>query len=482
MTDYQYREAREAAESLLGSGINPHYSRNISHSQSVNLVSEDLVAGHRPQGKMSTVRRFFCLFVTFDILFTSLMWLICVVMKGDSLEQIINSEIIHYNIKKSLFDIVMMAITRFTLLLLFYALLYINNWSVIALSTGGTCAFLIAKVFVFDWPNAMQPVYQVFLILSSFTLAWSEAWFLDFRVLPQELQAKQILDHIVHHGASERTPLLAPQRPPGVQSTYGESTVNWFSPVETPEHSPRRRKAEEELILTQEQIDEYKAKADEAMHDAWRVLNLQNWRLEKKGSVRGDVVESIHTDHHGKVYRFTGLVDCPPQFLFEEFKNNLTRLPEWNPTILKSEIIKEIADGVDLSYQVTAGGGRGIIAPRDFIILRRTAALGRDGRPAAGEPYCYVSAGVSVTVPGRPPRTDMVRGHNKVGCWVLKPKTVHLQGGKIEQHTVFQWLMCCDLKGKIPMFVLDAAFATVMLDYIVHVRRFASDAKAKGLF
>ncbi|CAH2226969.1 jg23239, partial [Pararge aegeria aegeria] len=61
------------------------------------------------------------------------------------------------------------------------------------LSTGGTCAFLIGKVFVYDWPNASQPVYQVFLILTSFTLAWGEAWFLDFRVLPQELQAKEIM-------------------------------------------------------------------------------------------------------------------------------------------------------------------------------------------------------------------------------------------------------------------------------------------------
>ncbi|CAH2222120.1 jg27397, partial [Pararge aegeria aegeria] len=75
MADYQIREA---AESLLNSVTIPPGYRNLSHSQSVNLVTEDFVAGHRPQGRMSSVRRFFCLFVTFDILFTSLMWLICV--------------------------------------------------------------------------------------------------------------------------------------------------------------------------------------------------------------------------------------------------------------------------------------------------------------------------------------------------------------------------------------------------------------------
>ncbi|XP_050669232.1 steroidogenic acute regulatory protein-like isoform X1 [Leptidea sinapis] len=476
MADYHIREA---AESLLGSVTNqpqPPY-RHLTQSQSVNLVTDDLIAGHRPQGSMSSIRRFFCLFVTFDLLFTSLMWLICVMMRGETLIQIFNREIIHFDIKVSLFDIVLVAFLRFVLLILFYAILYINNWSVIALSTGGTCAFLIAKVFVFDWPNAPQPVYQVFLILASFTISWGEAWFLDFRVLPQEFQARQFLDAIVHHGATERTPLLA-QRP---RSTYGESTVNWFSPVDTPENSPKPRRPGDQVILTQDQIDEYKRMADESLENAWKVLHSSTWKLEKRGSHKGDLVESTQTEQFGKVYRFTGIVDCPAKFMYAEFKDNLTRLPEWNPTILKSEMIKEIGPGVDLSYQVTAGGGRGIIAPRDFIILRRTSGVTQDGVATDGEAHCYISSGVSVAVPGYPPNREMVRGHNKVGCWCLTPKMVDTPSGKVE-HTVFQWLMCCDLKGKIPQFVLDTAFATVMLDYIVHVRKFVSDSKAKGAF
>ncbi|PZC84856.1 hypothetical protein B5X24_HaOG203846 [Helicoverpa armigera] len=327
---------REAAESLLSS-VSPHH-RTLTHSTSLNLVSDDLVAGHRPQGKMSTVRRFFCLFVTFDLLFTSLMWLICVMAtRQDVYSAALLLSVCHvrpavhqphvaylcYDARRDtttnnehrdsgvqregipvrhsdggcvsvcrvtallrrLFDIVMVAVCRFVVLLLFYAVLYINNWSIIALSTGCTCALLIAKVFVFDWPNAVQPVYEVFLILTSFTLAWGEAWFLDFRVLPQELQAKQILESIVHHGASERTPLLPPlagqsqyaestvkwfspvetpessprpRRTPLLpplagQSQYAESTVKWFSPVETPESSPRPRRPGEQVILTQEQ-------------------------------------------------------------------------------------------------------------------------------------------------------------------------------------------------------------------------------------
>ncbi|CAH0716847.1 unnamed protein product, partial [Brenthis ino] len=229
-------------------------------------------------------------------------------------------------------------------------------------------------------------------------------------------------------------------------------------------------------------ISEYKNMAEESMQNAWKTINLPNWRLEKRGSQKGDMVESTQTEQFGKVYRFSGVVDCPAKFLFEQFRDNITKLPEWNPTILKSELIKEIAPGIDLSYQVTAGGGRGIIAPRDFVILRRMAPISKEGSIVENDPYCYITSGVSVQVPGYPPHRDMVRGHNKVGCWCLTPKSVETAGGKMEERTVFQWLMCCDLKGKIPQFVLDAAFATVMLDYIVHVRKFAAESKAKGLF
>ncbi|KAH9636923.1 hypothetical protein HF086_011759 [Spodoptera exigua] len=181
----------------------------------------------------------------------------------------------------------------------------------------------------------------------------------------------------------------------------------------------------------------FSAQAHESMQNAWRIVNLSNWSVEKKGA-KGDLVESKKTEQFGKVYRFT-----------------------------------EVGPGIDLSYQVTAGGGRGIIAPRDFVILRCTAPLNKEGQVVTSDPYSYISSGVSVTVPG---------GQNKVGCWFLKPRTVQTPGGKIETHTVFQWLMCCDLKGKIPQFVLDAAFATVMLDYIVHVRKFAAESKEQGRF
>jgi len=48
-----------------------------------------------------------------------------------------------------------------------------------------------------QWNESHNTTYTVMLVLSSFVLAWSEAWFMDFRVVPQEMQAA-----IFHHRKS----------------------------------------------------------------------------------------------------------------------------------------------------------------------------------------------------------------------------------------------------------------------------------------
>ncbi|KOB74504.1 Carotenoid-binding protein transcript variant 8 [Operophtera brumata] len=173
-------------------------------------------------------------------------------------------------------------------------------------------------------------------------------------------------------------------------------------------------------------IDEYKSMADESMMNAWRVVNLPDWVVEKKGSQKGDIVESRKA-------------------LTWYSSSYLDAILRVSTTKMKADV-KKLA-----SHEVTEN------------------------------PHSYICCGVSVTVPGYPPVKDLVRGHNKVGCWYLRPKTVTSADGDTE-HTTFQWLMCCDLKGKIPQFVLDAAFATVMLDSIKHVRKFIADSKAAGKY
>ncbi|KAK2171253.1 hypothetical protein NP493_1086g00040 [Ridgeia piscesae] len=113
-------------------------------------------------GAMSPVRRTFCLLVTFDLIFSFILWsrflvfLLQVLGTGFNARTFIK-EAIHYTFSSSLFDTVLCAACRFVLLLLAYALLRIKHPWVVALTTFGTCAFLVTKVFLFDVMSLLYP-------------------------------------------------------------------------------------------------------------------------------------------------------------------------------------------------------------------------------------------------------------------------------------------------------------------------------------
>lgn len=56
-----------------------------SADSSINMISDDFIHGFRHEGRMSAVRRFFCLFVTFDVLFIGFLWIISIVVNGERL-------------------------------------------------------------------------------------------------------------------------------------------------------------------------------------------------------------------------------------------------------------------------------------------------------------------------------------------------------------------------------------------------------------
>lgn len=87
-------QAREVAEILISNSAD-HSSQSLTRYHTINTMPvnihdslyhnedylrETLSAGSQREGRISAVRRFFCLFVTFDFLFTTLMWIICLVV------------------------------------------------------------------------------------------------------------------------------------------------------------------------------------------------------------------------------------------------------------------------------------------------------------------------------------------------------------------------------------------------------------------
>ncbi|XP_048881142.1 STARD3 N-terminal-like protein isoform X1 [Brienomyrus brachyistius] len=152
---------------------------------------------------ISDVRRTFCLFVTFDLLFITLLWIIELNANGGIKDQL-TKEVIHYDFHTSFFDIFVLAIFRFSVLTLAYALCRLRHWWAVAITTLITSAFLITKVIITELLS--QGAFGYLIPITSFILAWIETWFLDFKVLPKEAENNNRL--LPAGGVTERTPLI----------------------------------------------------------------------------------------------------------------------------------------------------------------------------------------------------------------------------------------------------------------------------------
>ncbi|XP_061776710.1 STARD3 N-terminal-like protein [Nerophis ophidion] len=154
---------------------------------------------------ISDVRRTFCLFVTFDLLFITLLWIIELNVNGGIPKQL-DQEVLHYDYHASFFDIFLLAVFRFASLILAYAVCRLRHWWAIAITTALSCAFLIVKVILSKLLS--QGAFGYLLPIISFVLAWIETWLLDFKVLPQEAEDDNRFQSFLD--ASERAPLLCP--------------------------------------------------------------------------------------------------------------------------------------------------------------------------------------------------------------------------------------------------------------------------------
>ncbi|XP_055919816.1 steroidogenic acute regulatory protein-like [Eupeodes corollae] len=551
----------------------PQFDYNRHHA--VNLISEDFLGGFMQDGRMSVVRRFFCLFVTFDLFFVSLLWIICIMLHGGTIFDAFHKQIIHYTIYTSLFDVVGTAICRFVVLVLFYGLFYMNHWSIIALSTTASCAFLISKVFFFDWVHSPEPVFGVVLVLTSFVLSWGEAWFFDGRVIPLERHARSYLAAI---SSNDRSPLIAPllasevEQPPPPESVF-------YSPFDTGHNSDEEH----------EQDEDYRQQGLDCVRKAYQLLKATDWKVEKV-TQKNDTIQSIHREKLGKIYRLTGRIKYPAKALLDELFYKIENIPKWNPTLLESKILRKVNTYTDISYQATTSGGGGIVKSRDFVNLRcwrlcrdgkviedsdreeykdneddddeniltqscegsvstlsgdndntpgdlgsssnvptskssqklednnmspptnsegnfRTlsqslGARGFQGHLDFSDPppledsfhdaeetpvpevkkqneqpkendKIYVSAAMSIVYPGMPQIPKYTRGENLVSCWAMREVE-----GKPDV-CIFEWLLCLDLKGYMPRYVLDNTYTTFMTDYMLYLRKYVCELREK---
>ncbi|XP_023366872.1 stAR-related lipid transfer protein 3 isoform X3 [Otolemur garnettii] len=241
---------------------------SLSHSQTLS-ASRFLSQPPEKRRAISDVRRTFCLFVTFDLLFISLLWII-ELNTNTSIWKNLEQEVIHYNFKTSFFDIFVLAFFRFSVLLLGYAVLRIRHWWVIAVTTLVSSTFLIVKVIISELLS--KGAFGYLLPIVSFVLAWLETWFLDFKVLPQEAEEERW--YLAAQAAAARGPLLFS----GILSEG-----QFYSPPES--FAGSDNESDEEVIgkkIFSAQEREYIRQGKEATAVVDQILAQEdNWKFEK---------------------------------------------------------------------------------------------------------------------------------------------------------------------------------------------------------
>lgn len=83
----------------------------------------------------------------------------------------------------------------------------------------------------------------------------------------------------------------------------------------------------------------------------------------------------------------------------------------------------------------------------------------------------YVSAAVSIDHPGAKLNPKYIRAQNIISCWAFR----QIQSNP--NACIFEWLLCLDLKGYIPKYILDQSYTTFMQDYMTYLREHVDELR-----
>uniref|UniRef100_A0A8C2SSZ1 StAR-related lipid transfer protein 3 n=1 Tax=Coturnix japonica TaxID=93934 RepID=A0A8C2SSZ1_COTJA len=365
---------------------------------------------------ISDVRRTFCLFVTFDLLFISLLWIIELNTK-DGIQKNLKNEIFEYNFKTSFFDIFV--------------------------TTLISSAFLIVKVILSELLT--KGAFGYLLPIVSFVIAWLETWFLDFKVLTQEAEEERW--YLAAQAAAARGPLLYPGALSDGQF-YSPPESFAGSDNESDEEGPGRK-----ALTAQEK--EYVRQGKEAMEVVDQILaQEENWKFEKNNDF-GDVVYTFEIPFHGKTFILKAFLQCSAETVYQEVILQPEKMILWNRTVAACQILQRVEDNTIVSYDVAAGAAGGVVSPRDFVNVRRIERR-RDR---------YISSGMSTTHNLKPPLSKYVRGENGPGGFIV------LKCPSNPRVCTFIWILNTDLKGRLPRYLIHQSLAATMFEFAFHLRQ-----------
>ncbi|XP_065839190.1 uncharacterized protein [Oscarella lobularis] len=426
----------------------------------------------------SSRRKAFLFIAVFDVLLMLVIWVLIVAIFG--LIKQIDSVGKLFDYEKSLFDLVALALGRMLLLLVSYWILKVKNRWVVLFVAAGSTAYLVAKVFYYDFNSVSEDYLEVFFIVACLVIVWTEFAFYELKVLPVvESSAYRLIR--LNEEVGEREPLIrqANRGPENNAASRRSSASNEEHPAfVTPRGSPTEffeentsgggddydvtgRQFQSPVpmasdVLTAEEVAKFVDLAKDALEYTIHMAGNKDldWKEEKRSG--GIVCEALARPRQTKLFRCSAIIDCCPKDLFRILYVEGEKQPSWNSTVLKSESLYKIDDHSDISYNVAAEAAGGIVSSRDFVSVRYWDRRGPN----------YISAGTGINFPNKPEVKGITRGLNGPGGYVMN--AVADDPGR----TRLIWVLDTDLKGWIPQYLIDKALSGVLITFFEKVANY----------
>ncbi|NXX96015.1 STAR protein, partial [Centropus bengalensis] len=197
----------------------------------------------------------------------------------------------------------------------------------------------------------------------------------------------------------------------------------------------------------------YIAQGERALQQALSILQEHtSWQTEAKLDV-GAVVSSATLPGLGKVFRTEMVLAVPAAQLHRELFEKIEQMPQWNPTLSHVKVLQHVGTDTLVTHEVTAPSPGNLVGQRDFVSVRhcgrRKTAIYLVGSATHIEPL--------------PLQEGCIRAESRLSCIVLQP----LAGDPACTH--FTWLLSMDLKGWIPVSVVNRVLPQSQADFIKHL-------------
>ncbi|KAK6745527.1 hypothetical protein RB195_011946 [Necator americanus] len=409
---------------------------------------------------LSKDRRRFIIISIFDATLTTLLWLLCTVTKGDDWSKVFLQEINLFDahfMSISLFDIVLCALVRMVVLLLFYAVFVVRHWLPVAITTSLSTVYMVIKILFF-FSHKQGGLPQYLLVLASFSIAWFELWLMPFKVLPGERRCEHSESFHDDLSVSVRGNSLRETRQNHAAASRYISEDEFRSAMEfSSEDETFRNFGNGPLRLRGSHISsELREKYEKALKDASEKVDtqLRHARLGEWKALK--LKDPMVLQAPDSTYFIRAEFSCTPQVLFDAAWKDVLR---WNTQLVEARIIATLDSVTDLYYSMTAPALKGYVASRDFFDVRR---IHFDSTIQT-----YSGIFVSVESPACPVHANkkIIRGSNGPSC-------IRAVGDVTSGHSYLEWIMRTDLKGGLPKRLIQSTMLTYFIEHITRLREY----------